>query len=340
MVRLALVTMLVLALGQGVAAAQAGDAVAGRTLWEGPATQCRNCHGAKGEGAFGPDLAGRHLTTAQFSRALRQPWGIMPAYIESQISEQDVANLVAYFDSLPAAAQPGNWRFDVPANAPRGLQALLAGAGCSQCHGPAFANPRADMGGLDADFEWFKDVVYNHTTAMPQVWKTLDQQPAVRVRMGNYSRTRLPEATLLDIFNYAKNDLGFRVPVEGALTAGVPGAGGVTYTLNVENGGLRGKGLTAEDLTVLLVVPSAATVVGTTGAGYQGVRMDPQLKANVAVWQLSKLAPKDEQQYTITLSQAGTQQDNIRGQIRWTRPVKSGSDQANIAPAPLQRATQ
>jgi hypothetical protein len=264
----------------------------------------------------------------------------MPAYIESQISEQEVANLVAYFDSLPAAAQPGNWRFDVPANAPRGQAALLAGAGCGQCHGPALANPRLDMGGLAADFEWFKDVVYNHTTAMPQVWKTLDQQPAVRIRMGNYSRDRLPEATLLEIFNYAKDDLGFRVPVEGALSAGVSGANGVTYTLNVENGGLPGKGLTAEDLTVLVVVPAAAKVVGTTGAGYQGVRMDAQLKGNVAVWQLSKLGPKDQQQYTITLSQAGTQQDNVRGAIRWTKPVKSGADQVNIAPAPLQRSTQ
>jgi hypothetical protein len=130
--------------------------------------------------------------------------------------------------------------------------------------------------------------------------------------------------------------------VAGELSAGVPGATGVTYTLEVHNMGLRGKGLTAEDLTIALVVPGGAKVVSTTGAGYQGVRMDPQLKASVAVWQLGRLGPKDQQQYTITLSQAGTQQDNVRGQVRWTKPAVKGapSDQANIGPAPLQRATQ
>src|SRR5882672_2923342 len=82
------------------AAAQAGNAQSGKTLWEGAATQCRNCHGLNGEGAFGPDLAGRHLSLAQFRRAVRQPWGVMPAFVESQVSDQEMADLVAYFDSL------------------------------------------------------------------------------------------------------------------------------------------------------------------------------------------------------------------------------------------------
>ena len=41
----------------------------------------------------------------------------------------------------------------------------------------------------------------------------------------------------------------------------------MTYTLNVTNIGLPGKGLSGEDLTVLLVVPAGATVVNTTGTG-------------------------------------------------------------------------
>lgn len=324
----------------GSAAAQGGNAQAGKTLWEGPATQCKNCHGGKGEGAFGPDLAGRKLTVAQFRQAVRKPWGIMPAYIESQISDSEMADMVAYFDSLPAVPQPGAWRFDVPANAPRGQRVLLETVGCGQCHGPAFNGPRQDAGMVAADFEWFKSEVYNHTTAHPQQIKILEEQPPIRIRMGNYSPARLPESTLMEIWNFAK-DLGFRAHVGGQLSAGVPGPNGVTYTLNVENGGLKGKGLTAEDITISLVVPAGVNVVSTTGAGYQGVRQDAELKGNVAVWRLPRIAPKEHQSYSITLSRAATATDNVRGNIKWAKPtVKTGpTDQAAIAPAPTSPQT-
>lgn len=331
-----LVVLLLLPLGQGSTAAPAGDAQAGKTLWEGAATQCRNCHGAKGEGAFGPDLAGRKLTVAQFRQAIRKPWGIMPAYVESQISDREVADLVAYFESLPSVNQPGPWRFEVPPAAPRGQQVALATVGCGQCHGVTLNGPRGDAGAVNADFEWFKSMVYDHTTAIPKHWSLLEETPAIRVRMGNYSRSRLPESVLQDIWTFAR-DLGFRVPIAGQLTAGVPASNGVTYTLNVENRGLPGKGLTAEDLTIRLIVPAGSSVVSTTGSGYRGVRRDEQAKADVAEWQLSRLAPKNHQTYTITLSRAGTAADSLRGDIRWTKPaVKTGSfDTANIAPAPL-----
>lgn len=107
--------------------------------------------------------------------------------------------------------------------------------------------------------------------------------------------------------------------------------------MNVENVGLPEKGLTAEDVRVSLVVPAGATIVSTTGDGYQGVSVDEQTKANVAVWQLPRMAVTDQQAYTLTLSQAGTAEDNVRGSIRWTSPVlKAGpNDTANIPPAPL-----
>ena len=338
--RTLLVALLFLPLAQGTAAAQ-GNAQAGKTLWEGPATQCRNCHGQNGEGAFGPDLAGRRLTVAQFSHAVRQPWGIMPAFIESQISDAEIADFVAYFDGLPSVAKPGPWRFDVPAGAPRGQQVGLATIGCFQCHGPTFNGPRQDAGAVGADFSWLTAMVYDHTTAMPQQWKLLGETPAIRVRMGNYSQSRIPESLLREIWTFAQ-DLGFRPAVEGRLTAGAPGPDGVTYTVNVGNIGLPGKGLTAEDLTINVVVPAGAKVVKTTGAGYQGERQDPELKANVAVWRLARSAPKEHQAYTLTLSRAGTANDNVRGVIRWTKPaVKTGpSDAVNIPPAPLATSTQ
>jgi hypothetical protein len=145
----------------------------------------------------------------------------------------------------------------------------------------------------------------------------------------------------MDIWTFAR-DLGFRVPIAAQLGAGVAGANGVTYALNLANGGLPGKGLTAEDLTILLVVPTGAAVVSTTGAGYQGVRADAEVKANVAVWQVARMAPKDRQTFTITLSRAGTPSDNVRGSVRWAKPtVKTGPiDSINIAPAPIGPQTQ
>ena len=57
-----------------------------------------------------------------------------------------------------------------------------------------------------------------------------------------------------------------------------------------------------------------------------------------AEWTLPMLGPKQLQAYTITLSKPGTEQDNVRGQVRWNKPVVKGAnawDQANINPAPL-----
>jgi mono/diheme cytochrome c family protein len=339
--RTLLFALLLLPLALGTANAQTGNAQAGKTLWEGPATQCRNCHGTNGEGAFGPDLAGRGLSVAQFIRAVRQPWGIMPAFIESQISDSEMADFVAYFNTLKPVATPGPWRFEVPQNAPAGQRVGLATVGCLQCHGPTMNGPRQDMGMVGADFSWFTSMVYGHTVAMPKQWQILEEMPAIRVRMGNYSPQRVPEALLREIWTFAQ-DLGPRAGVAGRVSAGVSGADGVTYTINVENGGLKGKGLTAEDLTVNVVVPAGTKVVRTTGANFQGERQDADLKANVAVWRLNRLAPKEHQTYTLTLSRAATANDNVRGVVRWTKPtVKTGPiDQANIAAAPVTPATQ
>jgi mono/diheme cytochrome c family protein len=319
----------------GSAAAQ-GNAQAGKTLWEGPATQCKNCHGVNGEGAFGPDLAGRKLTQSQFTRAVRAPWGIMPRFVGTQVSDAELADFVAYFDSLPAVPAAGKWRFEVPANAPKGQELALATFGCAQCHGPILNGPRGNAGGVAGDFEWFKREVYDHTVEHPATIKNLEEEPPIRIRMGNFSRQRVPEPMLMEIWNFAK-DLGFRPMVQGALKAGVPAGNGVTYAFDVRNAGLRGKGLTAEDLTISVVVPAGANVVSTTGAGYQGVKQDAELKANVAVWRLPKIAPKEQQTYSLTLSRAGTREDNVRGNIKWTKPAeKTGpTDQANIAAAPL-----
>ena len=68
---------------------------------------------------------------------------------------------------MPAVAQPAKWRFEVPAGAPQG-QVVALTSGCGQCHGPILNGPRSHLGAIDADFAWFKTMVYDHTTAMPE----------------------------------------------------------------------------------------------------------------------------------------------------------------------------
>src|SRR5688572_12614349 len=128
-------------LAQSDSAAQGsavGDPAAGKTLWDGNQTSCKNCHGAAAEGGFGPDLAGRKLSLASVTRAVRQPWGIMPAFKDTQLGYTDkgLADLVAYFDSLPAPSQPGKWRYELPAGATPGQVTVIATVGCAQCHTP------------------------------------------------------------------------------------------------------------------------------------------------------------------------------------------------------------
>jgi mono/diheme cytochrome c family protein len=325
-----------LALAQQAPQTPAGDPQKGKVLWlETEHVECRECHGDKGEGGFGPDLAGRNLTRAQFIHAVRKPWGVMPAYAESQISDRELIDLMAFFGTLPTVDQPGPWRRQVRTGEPRGLQVATT-AGCVQCHNPTFNNGRGVMGAIKADFEWFKAIVYAHPAAYPPTRASLGEPPFERLAMGSFSPSRLPESMLQDVWTYIA-DLGFRARMQGQLSAGVPSTTGVTYSLNVKNTGLDGRGLTAEDVTVTLAVPAGATVVTATGAGYEGVRRDEQAKADVAVWRVPRMAPGDRQTYTLTLSRAGTAKDNVRGTLRWMKPaVKTGSnDQEVIPPAPL-----
>src|SRR5262249_17907979 len=181
---------------------------AGKAYWQRAApraTACRNCHGNNGEGAFGPDLAGRGLNAAQVMRAVRQPWGIMPAFVESQLSEKDAADLAAFFASMPKPAEPGKWRFEVAAGAPPG-QATLINVGCAQCHGPTFNGPRGNLGAVNADFDYFANLVYNHTTALMQ-HRALLGVNNTNIDMGNYNRARVSEGTLRQIYFWARDEI-------------------------------------------------------------------------------------------------------------------------------------
>ena len=146
-----LAAVIVLAASRDLAAAQSGDHAQAIKLWTGAETQCRNCHGAKGEGGFGPDLAGRKIDGRAVHAGRAQALGHHAGLYRSQISDNELALLTRYFEEMPAVAQPAKWRFEVPAGAPHG-QVVALTSGCGQCHGPILNGPRSHLGGIDADF--------------------------------------------------------------------------------------------------------------------------------------------------------------------------------------------
>ena len=290
------------------------NAAAGKGLWDGIDTQCRSCHGAKGEGGFGPPLAGRGITAAEFRHAARRPWGLMPAYNGDQVSDQDLANFAAYLGGLPRVETPGPWRAPLVADSPIG-QKTAAALGCAQCHGATFDVARGIMGGTATGFEQFKRLVYDHIVEMPKLGIAEGNTPGRRLHMGDYSPLRISEQQLKTIYDWSKNDLGFRPFMEARLTA----AGGADYVLKVANSGFKTKGPAAEDFTVTIALPDGVTVVRGGGEGWRGVTADG------AVWHLAKFAPEEERSFTLTLSQpvaAGV----LKGNMAWAKPApKSGA---------------
>jgi hypothetical protein len=263
----------------------------------------------------------------------------MPAYPEKLISDTDMADLIAYFSSLPKVAPPGPWRTALPAGAPFRQQLVVATYGCGQCHGATFADGRDDMGAAGADFPWFSEMVYNHVAAAPDERRAVGEDPDRPIRMGNYSRARLPEPMLQQIWQFISVDQGLIVPVEARLAPGLRTGGAANapmlYMLNVENVGAPGKGLVAEDVSIALTLPAGSKVVSATGAGYQGVQRDAQ-GADVAVWKLARMGPKDMHTYAIVISHPAGDAQRLRGVVRWSKPVMGdgSTGSVNIGPPP------
>ena len=287
-----------------------GDPVAGKALWDGVTTSCKNCHAPNASGGFGPDLAGRKLTFAQFNHAVQKPWGIMPSF--PQLNEKQVADLYAYVSNLPGVPEPSAWRFPLPANAPPGQVLALSTIGCAMCHTPILDTPRRGIAEANGDFEWFKHMVYDHTKAMPEHCTAVGPgNPYCRaVRMRDYSRARLPEDMLKQVYDWAVG-LGLEIPVTTAISKAEQAPNGFTNKLDVVN-----KGVEASNVTIHVIVPAGAKVVTATGDGYKGVRADRKTKANVAEWQVAKLMPNEKQSYSITFSKE-VDPEHVKGSIHW-----------------------
>ena len=93
---------LVLGLVSGVGAAQAADAAHGKILF----TQkygCYQCHGTVGQGGqTGPKLAPNPIPFDTLSTFIRTSSGPMPPFRESVLPNDDLADIYAYLQSIPA----------------------------------------------------------------------------------------------------------------------------------------------------------------------------------------------------------------------------------------------
>jgi mono/diheme cytochrome c family protein len=319
-----------------------GDAKAGQSSYRG--YLCYFCHGDAAEGGFGPDLAGgRGLSLEQFKKQMRQPWGVMLAYTEAQMPDSAVANLHAYFKSLPPATELGEWHWRAaPASSPIGQRLYMNTLGCGQCHEPENKMGRAWLGehAKEMSFDYFAKQIYNHTEKWP------------KGRMGFYSRTRVPPEMLRDIYEWMVEDLGVRASIGGALAVGEQQAGNTTYTLTLLNKGVTGSGATAEELTAFVKLPTGAKVVSGVGTGYKGaqslaslglepglpraphahddtgvvIRPKQDLSGDVIVWKIPKLAAAETLKLSFTLTGAPNA-DVVKGfdgsTVHWEKPGRT-----------------
>ena len=87
------------------AAAPKGDAAKGKTRFA--AVGCYQCHSYVGQGGVGPKLAPNPLAFAGFIKYIREPKGQMPPYTSKYLTDQDVADIYAYLQSIP---KPPDWK--------------------------------------------------------------------------------------------------------------------------------------------------------------------------------------------------------------------------------------
>ena len=98
----ALLTATAAASAQNTQSAPAGNAEAGKRLYQ--KHTCFFCHGTAGQGGIdGARLAVVARNLQSFTRYVRQPAGRMPAFTDKILSDQELADIFSYVRSLPAA---------------------------------------------------------------------------------------------------------------------------------------------------------------------------------------------------------------------------------------------
>jgi mono/diheme cytochrome c family protein len=91
--------LLVLLTLAGILSAQTPSAQNGKKIFD--SYGCYQCHDHDGHGGAGARLAPNPISFAAFSKYVRQPTGEMPPYTKKVVSDQELADIYAYLQSIP-----------------------------------------------------------------------------------------------------------------------------------------------------------------------------------------------------------------------------------------------
>jgi mono/diheme cytochrome c family protein len=78
-----------------LSALPAGTATTGKSLYT---THCSSCHGASAGGGSGPNI--KNQSSDEIQAAVRSGPGSMPTFSSSSLSDQKLADIIAYVDTL------------------------------------------------------------------------------------------------------------------------------------------------------------------------------------------------------------------------------------------------
>jgi mono/diheme cytochrome c family protein len=81
-------------------AAPAGDAVNGKKIFD--KYGCYQCHDHDAKGGAGARLAPNPIPFAAFSKYVRKPTNEMPPYTSKVVSDQELADIYAFLQTIPA----------------------------------------------------------------------------------------------------------------------------------------------------------------------------------------------------------------------------------------------
>jgi mono/diheme cytochrome c family protein len=82
-----------------------GDAAKGKARFA--AVGCYQCHSYEGQGGAGARLAPNPIPFPAFQKYVREPKGQMPPYTNKYLTDEDLANIYAYLQSIP---KPPDWK--------------------------------------------------------------------------------------------------------------------------------------------------------------------------------------------------------------------------------------
>jgi len=156
-----------------------GDAAQGGDLWLRSA--CVGCHGPEAEGSrLGPALADTPLTIREVVNITRRGGPGMPSYSASEISDEDLQDIYAWFQAPvsiptpePTQATPTGGPGQPNVSVEQG-QALWADLGCGACHGPDAGGASAPaLAGTSRALADFQDIVRQGRPGMPAYTEAL-----------------------------------------------------------------------------------------------------------------------------------------------------------------------